>query len=127
MINLFHRSSPVHNCGVGEKGEYFSKYKYYLCFNITIRTNKLVHIKTYTSKQQKTFRLIKNLHNKGLGYRKISHYLNEKNILTERGNRWGSNYVYSVLKRYKERQNRIRNIINKKYEPEISNLWLEYK
>jgi len=62
-----------------------------------------------------------------LGYRKISHYLNEKNILTERGNSWGSNYVYSVLKRYKERQNRIRNIINKKYEPEISNLWLEYK
>tara|TARA_B100000242_G_C42620198_1_gene292373 strand:+ start:294 stop:482 length:189 start_codon:yes stop_codon:yes gene_type:complete len=61
-----------------------------------------------------------------LGYRKISHYLNEKNILTERGNSWGSNYVYSVLKRYKERQNRIRNIINKKYEPEISNLWLEY-
>jgi hypothetical protein len=55
-----------------------------------------------------------------LGYRKISHYLNEKNILTERGNRWESNYVYSVLKRYKERQNRIRNIINKKYEPEIS-------
>tara|TARA_B100001059_G_C17536815_1_gene428374 strand:+ start:182 stop:370 length:189 start_codon:yes stop_codon:yes gene_type:complete len=61
-----------------------------------------------------------------LGYRKISHYLNEKNILTERGNRWGSNYVYSVLKRYQERQNRIRNIINKKYEPVISNLWLEY-
>tara|TARA_Y100001970_G_C13970374_1_gene717853 strand:- start:27 stop:215 length:189 start_codon:yes stop_codon:yes gene_type:complete len=61
-----------------------------------------------------------------LGYRKISHYLNEKNILTERGNRWGNNYVYSVLKRYQERQNRIRNIINKKYEPEISNLWLEY-
>ena len=62
-----------------------------------------------------------------MGYRKISHYLNEKNIFTERGNRWGSNYVYSVLKRYKERQSRIRNIINKKYEPEISNLWLEYK
>ena len=61
-----------------------------------------------------------------MGYRKISHYLNEKNILTERGNRWGNNYVYSVLKRYQERQNRIRNIINKKYEPEISNLWLEY-
>ena len=124
MLNR--HSSVIGYCGVGEKGEYFSKYKYYLCFNITIRTNKLVHIKTYTSKQQKTFRLIKNLHNKGLGYRKISHYLNEKNILTERGNSWGSNYVYSVLKRYKERQNRIRNIINKKYEPEISNLWLEY-
>ena len=56
--------SKISNCGVGEKGEYFSKYKYYLCFNITIRTNKLVHIKTLYFKQQKTFRLIKNLHNK---------------------------------------------------------------
>ncbi len=57
-----------------------------------------------------------------MGYRKISHYLNEKNNLTERVNRWGSNYVYSILKRYRERQSRIKNIINKKYEPEISNL-----
>jgi len=61
-----------------------------------------------------------------LGYRKISHYLNEKNILTERGNRWGNNYVYSVLKRYKERQQRLKKR-DKEYDAVWSNMRIEWK
>ena len=61
-----------------------------------------------------------------MGYRKISHYLNGKNILTERGNRWGSNYVYSVLKRYKERLQRLE-FINKEYEMVSSRMKIKYE
>ena len=39
-----------------------------------------------------------------MGYRKIAHYLNERNIKTARGNCFKNTQVYSVLKRYRERQ-----------------------
>jgi len=40
-----------------------------------------------------------------MGYRKISIYLNDRGILSEKGSKWGvtGNYVYSVPKRFKER------------------------
>ena len=100
--------------------------KTYLNLTLVVKSQKLYRQHSYSPYQQKLFDLCIKFKKEGMGYRKISHYLNEKNILTERGNRWGSNYVYSVLKRYKERQDRIRLIIKKKDEREISNLWLEY-
>ena len=59
VLNLFHRSPLFSYCGVGEKGEYFSKYKYYLCFKTTIRTHKSVLTNTviisiYSCKYNKT-------------------------------------------------------------------------
>ncbi|MBS01319.1 MAG: hypothetical protein CMQ24_01245, partial [Gammaproteobacteria bacterium] len=52
---------------------------------------------------EETHRLIKSLHDSGLGYRRIAYRLNERGILTSRGNVWSSPQVYSVLKRYRER------------------------
>ena len=62
-----------------------------------------------------------------MSYRKISKHLNEKGILTTEGKKWGDsgNYVYSVLKRYREREERL-GLRNKKYEPVRSKMWLEY-
>jgi len=60
-----------------------------------------------------------------MGYRKISHHLNEKGILTEGGKRWGSNTVFSVLKRYEEREKRLK-FRNKRYEPIRSKMWIEF-
>tara|TARA_Y100000589_G_C26814723_1_gene491373 strand:- start:27 stop:239 length:213 start_codon:yes stop_codon:yes gene_type:complete len=51
-----------------------------------------------------------------MGYRKISHYLNDRGITTSKGNRWQNTQVYSVLKRYKERLER-RDFIEQDYEP----------
>ena len=61
-----------------------------------------------------------------MGYRKISKYVNEKGILTQEGNKWGEtgNYVYSVLKRYQEREERLKNK-NKKYELVFSKMRIE--
>ena len=51
-----------------------------------------------------------------MGYRKISNHLNEQGIKTSKGNLWGNNNVYSVLKRNKERLIRLE---NQKHESEI--------
>ena len=99
------------------------KYSHYLCFTVSVKTNKFVYfpIEKYTPQQQKTYELIKSLHDSGLGYRRISYYLNDKGIKTSRGNKWGGNHVYSVLKRHKEREKRLE-LINREYEPEWSRM-----
>ncbi|MDC3107852.1 hypothetical protein OA416_01490 [Paracoccaceae bacterium] len=51
-----------------------------------------------------------------MGYRKISDLLNERGLRTSRGTRWTNTKVYSVLKRYKERLEKLE-LINKEYEP----------
>ena len=43
------------------------------------------------------------MHDSGLGYKKISHKLNEMNIKITRGNTWFNTTVSSVLKRKYER------------------------
>ena len=73
----------------------------------------------------KTYELIKSLHQSGMGYRRISHYLNERGITTSEGNRWKNTNVYSVFKRYREREERLE-LRNKRYEPTRSKMWLEY-
>lgn len=112
-------------------GHYFDSqdYCYYLRFNISVRFNNLnpINHNTYSEEQLERYRLIKSLYDKGIGYRKISKYLNDRGILTEKGSKWGEtgNYVYSVLKRFKEREERLK-FRNKKYEPVRSKMWLEY-
>ena len=93
------------------------KYNHYLCFSVTVRTNKFALKKNEkcSPEQEKTFQKIKSLHQSGLGYRKIAYKLNEENIRTHRGKEWGCNNVYSVLKRHKEREDRL-NCINKEYD-----------
>ena len=96
-----------------------NKYTNYLCFTITYRTNQLVHYQNdkYSNQQKENHDLIKSLHDDGLGYRKISKILNEKGIKTSRGNTWTNTKVFSVLKKYKEREDRLE-LINKEYKPE---------
>ena len=95
--------------GVSRNGDYFSdEYKQYLCFsvkssfNLTHRRNR----QNWTDAQQETHDLIKSLHYGGMGYRKIAQHLNERDIKTARGNSWKNTQVFSVLKRYRQRQNR---------------------
>ena len=95
-----------------------NKYTNYLCFTITYRTNKLVHYQNnkYTKQQQENHDLIQSLREIGLGYRKISKILNNKGIKTSRGTTWINTKVFSVLKRFREREERLE-LINREYEP----------
>ena len=59
---------------------------------------------------------------RGMSYRKISKWLNRSGIKTHQGNTWGEtgNSVYSVLKRMKEREQRL-NDMKYKTQSEITN------
>jgi len=73
------------------------------------------------------YELIKYLHEEeGLGYRRISQKLNSWGILTERANNWLNTSVYSVLKRRKERDDRINNQRRKEFKAHISKFELKY-
>ena len=52
--------------------------------------------------------------------------INIKKIKTIRGNLWESNQVYSILKRYKERLQRLE-FINKEYEMVWSRMKIKYE
>jgi hypothetical protein len=121
---LFHTSKSLRHGGVVSKCEITSSknpYSHYICFTISVRTNKLkfqINKEKFTKESEEIHTLIKSLHDSGLSYRQITKYLNDQGILTPKGKRWGvtGNSVYSILKRYKERQERLE-FVDKKYEP----------
>jgi len=60
-----------------------------------------------------------------MGYRKISQYLNQKGIRTSKGNEWLNTQVYSILKRYRERQERLE-LIEKEYPRKWGKMHIEW-
>ena len=77
---------------------------------MSFSTNSLVNSRNrhvWTDFQQQVHDQIKSLNDSGMGYRRIAQYLNALGIKTIRGNEWGSNNVYSILKRNKERLHRL--------------------
>ncbi len=98
------------------KGEKLKVSHLYLTFSISKRYNNLTKdLFQLTTKQEEIHSLIKSLQDKGLGYRKISHYLNTKKIKTKRNTTWTNSKVHSYLKRYKEKTKR-QNYRKKFYE-----------
>ena len=82
----------------------------YLCFSITVGSNNLTTEQEYTEQQHQNYKLIKSLHDGGMGYRKIADYLNEQGIKTARGNPWKNTQVFSALTKYRLRMDRIQNV-----------------
>ena len=115
---LFHQSNLLNGDRIDLTGEITSSF--FLCFSVQVRTNQFVYkpLEKYTPKQQEIHDKIKSMKDSGMSYRQISKYLNENNIPTHTGKKWGlsGNSVYSVLKRHKERIDRIA-CRDKKYEP----------
>ena len=99
-------------------------YTHYLCFSVSVKTNKfaLKNLDRYSPEQEEVFQKIKSLHDSGLGYRKIATKLNENGLTTHKGKKWGGNSVHMILKRHREREERLE-FINREYEPE----WGEMK
>ena len=101
----------------------------YLCFTIHHRTNDLViRNDRVTKKQIITHQLISYLHyEKKWSYRKITKWLNRSGIKTHKNKIWGEtgNSVYSVLKRFKEREERM-NLQDKQYDIEIKDFRIQY-
>jgi len=99
----------------------------HLVFSIEIQSNNLTYQgNPYTKYQQFLYTLIKCLHDKGYGYRRIAHKLNKWNVKTTRGKTWFNTSVSSVLKRKHERDVRIQEIRHKEYPIKISKFAIKY-
>ena len=79
---------------------------YIVEFTVTVSSSNLNNY-FYSEHQQYLYDTIKELHGKGLGYRKISNWFNERDIKTPRGSEFKGNYVFSILKKGRIRENRI--------------------
>ena len=87
-------------------------------FDLIIRTSKLTKTSHYNSYQYKLYRLIKFLkEERGIGYRRISHILTEKGYRSVRTNSiLKNNYIHSIYKKGKIRENRIERSFDSKIE-----------
>ena len=93
---------------------------YFLEFTVTVSSSNLNNY-FYSEHQQYLYDTIKELHGKGLGYRKISNWFNERDIKTPRGSEFKGNYVFSILKKGRIREERI----NQESKWEIKNVKLK--
>jgi len=89
-------------------------------FDLIITSSKLTKTSHYTSYQQKLYRLIKFLkEERGIGYRRISHILYNKGYRSVRSKSiLQNNYIYSIYKKGKVRENRI----CRDFEQKINNI-----
>ena len=115
---------------MSENSLFFSEngYSNHICFNVSIRYNNLIaeqNPNRFSEEQSEKLSFILSLQDEGLGYRGIAKVLNDKGITTHNGSVWGGNYVYAVLKRYKERLER-EEFRKQKYEPQFSKMWVEF-
>ncbi len=101
----------------------------YLNIKITTRSQLLFTDNQYTHYsryQQFLYELCTTLKDKGLGYRKISYYLNRRGYKTSHSKKMFTNgHVSSILKKGKIRENRIKSLKSHKdygytFETELS-------
>ena len=87
-----------------------------LNFTVEVETNELIPESDYSNRQLMVYKIIRYLHQEvGLGYRKISTFMNSSGIKTDRGKEWKNNHVYSVLKRFNQREDRRNNLRKRKF------------
>ena len=104
---------------MSERDELDSR-NYFIEFTVTVSSSNLNNY-FYSEHQQYLYDTIKELHGKGLGYRKISNWFNERDIKTPRGSEFKGNYVFSILKKGRIREERI----NQESKWEIKNVKLK--
>ena len=89
-VMLNHKLNPIGHRGVCTKGRALV-IKHYLCVDIRVRCINLdiVRLTDYQNE----------LHDSGLGYRRIAYWLNENQYKTPRGHEFKNNQVHSILKK----------------------------
>ena len=89
-------------------------------FTLHFRANNLTPLKQLTKRQIAIHKLIQFMHKEGMGYRRISDFLNRSGIKTHTNKTWSNSKVHSNLKRMQERKERIV-FRNKTYPSAIKN------
>ena len=81
---------------------------------MVLRTGNLL-VGNYSDYQHFLHDTIKDLHDGGMGYRKISDWLNEKGYKTPRGKRFTNTHVFSILKKKRLRDERLNQEVEREY------------
>ena len=87
-------------------------------FTLHFRTNNLISFKELTKRQIAIHKLIQFMNKEGVGYQRISDFLNLSGIKTHTNKTWSNSKVHSNLKRMQERKERIA-FRNKTYPSQI--------
>ena len=107
-----------------------AKYSHYLYFKVSNRTNRFTACNSdrYSARQKELHDYIKYLHDYGMSYRRITKLLKKKGIKTHTGKEWGEtgNSVYSVLKKYRLREERLE-LLNRDYELEWGTMEVKWE
>jgi hypothetical protein len=93
----------------------------FFCFEMVLTTRNLL-VYPYSDYQTELHDIIQNLHDEGLGYRKIAQWLNENEYQTPRGKKFFNSHVYSIHKKKRLRDERL----NQKVEVEYGDFSLEF-
>ena len=94
----------------------------FVSFTVKINASHLKKIR-YSNYQQKLWEIIKEKRDSGIGYRKISYWLNEHGYKTTRGRTFKNTHVFSILKKKKIADERT----EIRFQPIIQNLKLKFK
>ena len=89
----------------------------FLSFTVNITASHLKKIR-YSHYQQELWEIIKDKHDSGMGYRRISYWLNEHGYKTPRGHEFKNTHVFSILKKKRIADERIM----KRFGVKIENL-----
>ena len=112
-------------CGFSE-----IKYSHYRCFQVSNRTNRFTARSgdRYSAMQIELHDYIKSLHDSGISYRRITKLFNKKGIKTHTGKEWSvtGSSVHSVLKKYRQREERLE-LINNEYELEWGTMEVKWE
>ena len=102
--------------------------KSYLNLTLVVKSQKLYRQQTYNSHQEELFNLCMKLKKKGLGYRRISYYLNDKGFKSVRGCELKNTHIFSIIKKGKIRRDRIKKLkSHNEYKSRIKDLKLEFR
>ena len=93
-------------------------------FTLHFRANNLTPLKHLTKRQIAIHKLIQFMHKDGMGYRRISDFLNRSGIKTHTNKSWSNSKVYSNLKRMQEKEERVA-FRNKTYPSKILGFRIE--
>jgi hypothetical protein len=87
-----------------------------------VLTTRNLIVAPYSDYQTELHDIIQNLHDEGMGYRKIAVWLNENGYKTKTGKRFFNTHVFSILKKKRLRDERL----NQEVGVEYGNFSLEF-
>ena len=92
----------------------------FFCFTTTIRL-PILQMPHYTAYQYFLYETISKLREKSITFNKIADHLNKKKILSARGKKFRGGYVHSIIKRKRERDEKLK----EKYPEVRSDFYLD--